>query len=288
MAGIKDKLDAWLVLHTIVEEGGFAQAAQALGRSQSAVSYAIASLQDQLGLKLLRTQGRRAVLTAAGARLLDQARLLLAEHTALNALAQDLKDGREPQLQIAVEAIVPINWLAPALARLNEQFPGTRVQLCQFQPPWQGHADLILTQEILVDEPVTLLATLQLVPVAHSEHPLARASRPLTQQDLGQYPEVTITPAPATHSQGLSWMLMRCDQAVALIRRQLAYGWLPQDEVQGFIDQGEFKVLPLGEDGRRVIPIYCYSTNTRPGQALAAFRALLLEITQNRAGLNAG
>ena len=287
MASIKDKLDAWLVLHTILEEGGFAQAAQALGRSQSAVSYAIASLQDQLGLKLLRTQGRRAVLTAAGARLLDQARLLLAEHTALNTLAQDLKDGREPQLTLAVDSIVPINWLAPALARLDELFPGTRVQLRQFQPPWQGHADLILTQEILADVPVTLLTTLQLLPVAHREHSLARAGRSLTQHDLGQYPEVSVTP-PATQREDLSWMFIRCDQAMALIHRQLAYGWLPQDEVQGFIDQGEFKVLPLGEDGRRVIPIYCYSTNTRPGPALAAFRALLFEITQNRAGLNVG
>jgi DNA-binding transcriptional LysR family regulator len=219
---------------------------------------------------------------------LDQARLLLAEHAALNTLAQDLKDGREPLLQLAVDSIIPITWLSPALAKLTARFPGTRVQLCQFHAPWHGHADLILTQEIRANEPVSLLGTLQLVPVVHSEHPLAQVTAPLTQHDLSAYPAIEITPAPAAPLQNLHWRFVRSDLAVAMIRQRLVYGWLPLDEVQGFIDSGEFKVLPLGEDGRRLIPIYSYSTNTRPGPALAVLRALLLEVSQNRAGSNAG
>ncbi|PHQ66977.1 MAG: LysR family transcriptional regulator, partial [Sneathiella sp.] len=59
-------LDQWRVFEAIVEEGGYAQAAQKLHRSQSAISYSIAKMQDQLGVNLLEIQGRKAVLTEAG------------------------------------------------------------------------------------------------------------------------------------------------------------------------------------------------------------------------------
>ncbi|WP_230369053.1 helix-turn-helix domain-containing protein [Paludibacterium denitrificans] len=53
----KTTTEQWLVLQAIVEHGGFAQAAQALHRSQSSVSYAVSRLQEQLGVALLQPQG---------------------------------------------------------------------------------------------------------------------------------------------------------------------------------------------------------------------------------------
>ncbi|MEO4008850.1 helix-turn-helix domain-containing protein [Chromobacterium piscinae] len=63
---MKTTLDQWQVLRTIVEEGGFAQAAEKLHRSQSSVSYAVARLQEQLEVALLRQDGRRMRLTGEG------------------------------------------------------------------------------------------------------------------------------------------------------------------------------------------------------------------------------
>ena len=54
-------LDQWRTLQAVVDHGGFAQAAEALHRSQSSVSYTVARMQDQLGVPLLRIDGRRAV-----------------------------------------------------------------------------------------------------------------------------------------------------------------------------------------------------------------------------------
>ena len=59
-------LDQWRTLQAVVDHGGFAQAAEALHRSQSSVSYTVARMQDQLGVPLLRIDGRKAVLTEAG------------------------------------------------------------------------------------------------------------------------------------------------------------------------------------------------------------------------------
>ena len=72
----KTSLEQWAVLAAVVDHGGFAQAAAALNRSQSAVSYTVARLQEALDLPLLVIEGRKSVLTSHGQTLLKRARLL--------------------------------------------------------------------------------------------------------------------------------------------------------------------------------------------------------------------
>lgn len=59
-------LDQWRTLYAVIEHGSLEKAADALYRSQSAVSYTLSRLQSQLGVSLLRKSGRRTVLTEAG------------------------------------------------------------------------------------------------------------------------------------------------------------------------------------------------------------------------------
>src|ERR1700709_2642962 len=92
----KTTLEQWAVLAAVVDEGGFAQAALKLNRSQSAVSYALARLQDSLGIALLAVEGRKSVLTAPGRTLLGRARALLADAETLELLARSLQQGWEP------------------------------------------------------------------------------------------------------------------------------------------------------------------------------------------------
>src|SRR5277367_1192736 len=103
----KTSVEQWNVLATVVDTGGFAQAAQVLNRSQSAVSYAVARLQESLGLPLLVVEGRKSVLTAHGRTLLNRARLLLKELSTLEQLARSLKQGWEPELSLVVDAAFP-------------------------------------------------------------------------------------------------------------------------------------------------------------------------------------
>src|SRR5215469_15811800 len=73
---MRTTLDEWEILQTVVQLGGFAPAAKQLNRSQSTISYAIARLQEQLGIKLFEIKERRAHLTEFGRALLaDVARL---------------------------------------------------------------------------------------------------------------------------------------------------------------------------------------------------------------------
>lgn len=66
-------------LVAIVDAGSFTDAAIDLGVSQAAVSRTLAALEGELGVRLLRRTAREVSLTAAGQRVLDRARRLLAE-----------------------------------------------------------------------------------------------------------------------------------------------------------------------------------------------------------------
>ncbi|MER6538366.1 LysR family transcriptional regulator [Streptomyces sp900105755] len=66
-------------LVAIVDEGTFTDAAIALGVSQAAVSRTLAGLERALGVRLLRRTSREVTPTAAGARVVERARRVLAD-----------------------------------------------------------------------------------------------------------------------------------------------------------------------------------------------------------------
>ncbi|MFG2125221.1 LysR family transcriptional regulator [Streptomyces sp. NPDC048710] len=70
-------------LVAIVDEGTFTDAAIALGVSQAAVSRTLAALERALGVRLLRRTSRAVTPTAAGLRVVAQARRVLADVTEL-------------------------------------------------------------------------------------------------------------------------------------------------------------------------------------------------------------
>ncbi|WP_458694196.1 LysR family transcriptional regulator, partial [Shigella sp. FC1967] len=60
-----------MTLQAVVDYGGFAQAADALHRTQSSISYTINKLEQTLGVEILSLEKRRAVLTHEGKLLLE-------------------------------------------------------------------------------------------------------------------------------------------------------------------------------------------------------------------------
>ncbi len=74
-----------LAFATLARVGSFTLAARELHLTQSAVSHAIKSLEDEVELRLFDRLGRSVKLTAAGQQLLEHAHKILAE----------MKDARE-------------------------------------------------------------------------------------------------------------------------------------------------------------------------------------------------
>jgi hypothetical protein len=73
-AALHITLEQWLTLMAVVNTGGYAQAAEALHKSQSSVTYAVQKLESVLGVKAFEIQGRKAILTPTGQLLYRRAR----------------------------------------------------------------------------------------------------------------------------------------------------------------------------------------------------------------------
>lgn len=126
---MKISLDLLHILDAIDRHGSFSAAASALHRVPSALSHAIAKLENELELKLFIREGRRASVSAAGRALIDEGRHLLRAANELERRVQRIADGWEAELRIAVEAIIPVERLYPILANFFTQANGTQIRL---------------------------------------------------------------------------------------------------------------------------------------------------------------
>ena len=115
----KISLDQWRALLAVVDAGGYAQAAEVLHKSQSAVTYAVQKLESLLAVKVFEVIGRKAHLTPTGQVLYRRAKALLEEAGSLENAAGTLAAGWEPELRLAVEIIFPTWLLLQCFARFH-------------------------------------------------------------------------------------------------------------------------------------------------------------------------
>ncbi|GHC86483.1 LysR family transcriptional regulator [Streptomyces flavofungini] len=84
----------------VADEGGFSRAAERLGVVQSAVSQQVRRLERELGVALFDRSTRHVHLSAAGERLLPEARAVLAAADRIRRVAADVASGDEGLLRL--------------------------------------------------------------------------------------------------------------------------------------------------------------------------------------------
>jgi DNA-binding transcriptional LysR family regulator len=286
MAGPKTSLDQWRTLQAVVDEGGFAQAADALHRSQSSVSYAIDKLEESLGVPVLKIVGRKAQLTEAGAVLLARSRHLLKTAMVIEQLAGTLEQGWEAELQLVVDAAFPTRLMIAALKEFAPLSQGCRVQLREVvlsgadEALAAGNADLVIGYQVPVSFLGNPLVDIEFVAVAHPDHPLHKLGRQLTMEDLEQEMQVVVRDSGVRQPVDRGWLgaqyrwtVSSVETSVTTISNGLGFGWLPCHHVEEKIASGLLKPLPLREGGRRSNPLYLIPG--KPGTMGPAARQLV-------------
>ena len=187
----------------VADSGSFGEAATHLNLTQSSVSYAIASLETELGMELFSRGRRGASLTFVGEQMIDHARQMLQLLNQIIEKAIASRGLQTGQVRIASIRSLATHWLPPVLAIFNQQFPQVNVTLVkcfdytEIQTALRDHiADIGLTDvydqssydvvEIGLDEYVALL------PYQSSVQ-----NKVVTWQQINQYP--LIMPAPQDH-----------------------------------------------------------------------------------------
>lgn len=119
-------MDVLRTLAVAIDLGGFAKAAERLGRSQSALSLQMRKLEERVGRPLFRRQGRRLALTDAGDVVLIYARRILELNDEALAAARGV--GVEGSVRFGVPQDFGDSWLPAVLARFARAHPGVMVE----------------------------------------------------------------------------------------------------------------------------------------------------------------
>ncbi len=250
-------LDQLKVFTLVASTGSFSAAARSLGKSQSAVSTAIANLEIDLGVALFDRSGKLAVLTAAGRRLLREAELVLERCLDLEAHANDLSEMVEPGITVAIE--VPYNTLMQPLIDFARQYPYVDLDI---RHPFQGNVtELLVSGEadlgIAFAQPeyprglsFTQMGKLILAHVVHRDHPLARLGS-VTFAELCAHRRLVFSAhndkLPTTEYLGST----RCWQAesylalLEMVRAGLGWTTLPRQLMRRELEDGELVELQL-------------------------------------------
>lgn len=288
----KTSLEQWAVLQAIIDHGSFAAAAEALHRSQSAISYTVAKLQEQLGVPLLQIDGRRAQLTEIGRVLLKRAGNLLHDAQQLEQLAHSMASGWEPEIQLVVDLAFPTQVLLQALQRFAPLCRDTRVQLKEVvlsgadEALLAGAADLVIGGRVPAGYLGDPLLQVEFVAVAHPQHVLHQLQRELTSDDLARELQVVIrdsgTRAPIDSGwlgAVQRWTVSSLATSLSVVSAGLGFAWLPCHQIQPQIDAGLLKPLPLNTGQRRSATMYLmFGQPQLAGPATRQLAAVLREV----------
>lgn len=111
--------------------GSFSRAAEELSVTQGAISRAVARLEDHLGLALFAREGRRSVLTQAGADYLDAVAPSVAT---IESATLALRQRRKPQrLRLSVAPSLFSHWLIPRLPDFQARHPGIALSFAPYR-----------------------------------------------------------------------------------------------------------------------------------------------------------
>lgn len=269
MTILRTSVDQWQALAAVVDAGGFAQAAQRLHKSQSAVSYAVAQLQESLGVRLMQMQGRRAVLTPAGTELLRRSRGVVDQFVRLESLARAIDRGWESELALVIDASFPQAALLGVMAELSASCPHTTLSLADAvlsgaeEAITGHHADVVVTTRVPQGVLGAWLMDVEMIAVAAPAHALHALQRALVVEDLAQHTQVVVRDSGRLQPRDEGWLgathrwtVASLEASHAAVVRGLAYAWLPAHLVATDIAAGRLAPLPLAVGGTRRMSLY--------------------------------
>lgn len=117
------------IIREVSRAGGVTAAAERLNLSQSAISHAIAKLEDRHRIRIWRRKGRRLELTQAGRYLLGLAERVVPEFQHAERVLADIARGRKGALRIGMECHPCERWLMRVTGPFLSAWPDVDLEL---------------------------------------------------------------------------------------------------------------------------------------------------------------
>jgi len=285
-------LEQWRALVSVVEAGGYAQAAAQIHKSQSTLSHAIQQLERLIGTKVFEVQGRKAVLTPTGEVLYRRGKSLVDEALQLERVARKLSAGWEPEIRIAVEILFPGWLLFRCLQRFGEEQPDIRLEIYETvmggtdEALLAGQVDLALSPVVPEGFLADPLMQVRVICAAHPDHPLHQLGRPLTLDDLSAHRQLVIRDSGTQRTRKATWLneqrwtVSHKSTAIRAAVQGLGYAWFPEEIIREELDAGKLKPLPLLEGAEQIGTLYLiYADREAAGPGVRRIAELLHEVS---------
>jgi DNA-binding transcriptional LysR family regulator len=286
-------LEQWAALIAVVEQGGYAQAAEFMNKSQSSVSYAIQKLETQLNVRVFTISGRKATLTSAGETLYRRATALIQEAEQIESVAEQFASGWEPEIAVAMDSLYPQCLMLDIMNTYTETSPMTRIEWRE--TVLSGSEDALISRnaDIVIGGRVPPgflgqpLMHVTLRAVAAPNHPLHHLDRELNLHDLRFHRQLVVMDSGkgglnrgwlgAQKRLSVSHIGLSIQAAVA----GMGYAWLPVGKIRTELAEGRLKPLPLEAGGERTEQLYLiYSDQDYSGPATRQLGKLIKEKTE--------
>lgn len=263
MSAPRISIEQWTTLVSLVESGGYAQAAIRLHKSQSTLTYAIQKMERTLGVKLFELKGRKAELTSTGQLLYRRGKVLVDDAQRLEHAAAELGRGWEPEIRLAVEIIFPTWLLLGCFEAFAKERPDTRLELYETvlggneELLVAGKADLAIAPRIpegFVGDP---LMPVRFVCVAAPAHPLHALGRAVAPEELRHHSNVVIRDSAVQRAPSGAWLTVSHKAtSIRAVLMGLGYAWYPEDSVREELERGTLKEVPLTAGAERVATMF--------------------------------
>jgi DNA-binding transcriptional LysR family regulator len=277
-------LDQLRVFLAVVETGSFAAAGRHLGRATSAISYAIANLEFQLGVSLFdREVTRKPQLTGAGRAVLSDARTVSNGINGLRAKVSGLLQGLEAEVHLVLDVMLPCSRVVDALKVFRAEFPTVSLRL--YIEALGGVTRTVVDRRATIgicgplDAEVPGLERIgvgcvELIPVAAPDHPLATSGR--NEPGAGREHIQLVLMDRSTLAQGQdlgvigtqTWRLADLGSKHMLLKEGIGWGYMPEPMVREDIEKKRLIKLDVPECNVASIRLNAiYRTDTPPGPA---------------------
>ncbi|GBQ51102.1 LysR family transcriptional regulator [Acetobacter ghanensis DSM 18895] len=127
--GPKMTLEQLRLFVAVAEREHVTAASRALHVTQSAVSAAIAALEERHGVKLFHRVGRGICLTEAGRLFLPEARGVLARAASAENVLEEVAGLKRGTLRVVASQTIAAYWLPPILVAFHRQYPDIEIDL---------------------------------------------------------------------------------------------------------------------------------------------------------------
>jgi DNA-binding transcriptional LysR family regulator len=262
-------LEQWLAFKTVVDTGSYASAAERLNKSQSAISYAIQRLNEQLPGPVLSLRGRKAELTELGTVLYRHAEQLLKQASHAETVARSMAAGLESEVVLAIDSLLAIDEVVCVFEEFSQRFPNTRLRVLETtlsgttEALLERQADIVVTATTPPGLVGPILRKIEMIFVASPKHPLVSDRDDVSELELQGHRQVVLRDSGARREVDSGWLraeqrwtVSHFSSSIKIVKTGLAFAIVPRNWVEAEIAAGELCEIPMQRSLARSVPLY--------------------------------